>query len=163
MSDGYAVSGGVGDPVFPGTVAPDAFDGRAEWLPPPGARSLLELVDARLGSEDDVRRTLLAVLAPLRAALDGEPLEAILRHLPGALAREIADADLNLNARVRTPTGTGDYLAEVSRLVLQPPWRAATAIRAVFAAARAVLSPEETRAVEARLPPDLAGPWSSAD
>lgn len=161
MAHEYAVRGGVGGPVF-GIVAPEDLDGRAEWVPLPRGRSLLEQLEARLGSEVDLAKVLFAVLGPLRPALEGEALGVILREVPAGLAREIADADLNVGSRVRSPTGPGDYLEEVARLVLQPPWRAAGYVRAVFAAARAALPPDEARRVEARLPAGIAELWRTA-
>jgi hypothetical protein len=161
MGDDYRVSGGVG-PHLPGIVGPAELDGRAGWVPVPRGADLLDLVSARLGSEVDVRKVVLGVLAPLCPALDGAPLGAVVAHLPLSLARELAQHDVALGARVRAPTGAGDYLLEVSRLVLQPPRRAATYARLVFAAARRVLTRAEADAVAARLPGDLADLWRSA-
>lgn len=154
--------GGVG-PELPGLVSPASVDGRAEWVPVvrPGAE-LLERLEARLGSEVDVHKIVLAVVAPLCPALDGAPLGALLAHLPLSLARELAQPDLALASRVRTPGGAGDYLCEVARLALLPPARAATYVRAVFAAARAVLTRADAEAIAARLPADLAGLWRAA-
>lgn len=162
MDDGYRVSGGVGPPL-PGIVGPAELDGRIEWVPAarPGA-DLLDTVAARLGSEVDLHKIVLGVLAPLCPALDGAPLGALLAHLPLSLARELAQGDLALNARVRAPRGAGDYVVEVSRLVLQPPARAVTSVRAVLAAARAVLTRAEFEAIAARLPADLADLWRTA-
>jgi hypothetical protein len=162
MADEYRVRGGVG-PALPGLVSPAALDGRAEWVPV--ARSgadLLETLEARLGSEVDVHKIVLGVLAPLAAALDGAPLGAVVAHLPLYLARELAQPDFALNTRVRAPRGAGDYLLEVARLVLQPPSRAVTYVRAVFAALRATLSRADAEAIAARLPADLAGLWRTA-
>jgi uncharacterized protein (DUF2267 family) len=46
--------------------------------------------------------------------------------------------------------------------VLHPPRRAAEYVRAVFAAAKAVLPPEDAQAIAARLPPDIADLWRAA-
>jgi uncharacterized protein (DUF2267 family) len=161
MGEGYRVRGGVG-PQLPGVVGPADLDGRVEWVPVARTGELLDALAARLGSEVDLHKVVLAVLAPLRSALDGPPLGAIVARLPLPLARELAAGDLALGAKVRSPAGAGDYLLEVSRLILHPPWRAATYVRAVFAAARAVLAPEDAEEIAARLPPDLAEPWRSA-
>ncbi len=148
--------------MLPGLVGPAGLDGRAEWVPVPPGADLLERLEARLGSEADVRKIVLGVLAPLRPALEGAPLGALVARLPLWLARELAQPDFALNVRVRAPRGAGDYLVEVSRLVLLPPARAATYVRAVFAAARAVLARADSEAIAARLPPELAELWRSA-
>jgi uncharacterized protein (DUF2267 family) len=137
-------------------------DGRVEWVPVARTGELLDELSARLGSEVDLRRVVLAVLAPLRSALDGPPLGALVARLPLPLARELAAGDEALGAKVRSPSGGGDYVLEVSRLILHPPRRAATYVRAVFAAARAVLAPEDAEAIAARLPGDLAELWRGA-
>jgi len=161
MSESYRVRGGVGPPL-PGVVGPADLDGRAEWVPVPRTGELLDALAARLGSEVDLHKVVLAVLAPLRAALDGPPLGALLAHLPLPLARELAAPDVALAARVRAPSGAGDYLLEVSRLIQHPPHLAATYVRAVCAAARAVLSRADSDAIAARLPADLAELWRTA-
>jgi uncharacterized protein (DUF2267 family) len=162
MTDEYRVRGGVG-PELPGLVGPAGVDGRADWVPaaPPGAE-LLDLLEARLGSEVDVEKIVLGVVGPLASALDGAPLGALVAHLPLYLARELAAPDFALSTRVHAPRGAGDYLLEVSRLIQHPPVRAATYVRAVFAAARGALSRGDAEAIAARLPPDLAELWRSA-
>ena len=157
----YGVGGGVGGPL-PGVLGPEELDGRIDWVPVRPPRDLPEALATRLGSEDDVGRVILAVLGPLRQVLEGEPLGAIAAKLPLPLARELADAELNLCAKVAPAAGAPEYLAEVSRLVLHPPEAAATYVRAVFAAAKTVLAPEDARAVEARLPPQIAEQWRTA-
>jgi hypothetical protein len=132
MASEYRVSGGVGG-TLPGLIAPSQLDGRAEWVPVREPLDLLDALSARLGSEADLRKVALAVLCPLRPALGGEPLAALMARLPLDLARELADAELNLCARVAPPTGGADYLVDVSRLLLHPPRRAASYVRAVFA------------------------------
>jgi uncharacterized protein (DUF2267 family) len=161
MASVYAVRGGVGG-VIPGLVGPAELDGRAEWRPLREPRDLVEALAGRLGSEADHEKVLLAVLAPLRPALEGEPLGALLARLPPHLARELADAELNLNARVPAPVDVGEYLVEVAGLVLHPPRRAAEYVRAVFAAAQAVLAPEDAQAIAERLPPHIADLWRAA-
>lgn len=161
MSDGYRVRGGVG-PALPGIIGPADLDGRAEWVPVRRTPELLDALAARLGSEVDLHKIVLGVLCPLRAALDGAPLGALLAHLPLSLAREIAVGDAALGGRVRSPTGAGDYLLEVSRLILHPPRRAATYVGAVFGAARAVLAHDEWDEIASRLPRDLAELWRTA-
>lgn len=161
MADGYQVKGGVGG-LLPGVLDPRHVDGRAEWVPVRPPRDLLDALSARLGSEADLRRVVLGVLGPLRSALDGEPLGALVAKLPQDLARELADVEQNLCARVAPPGGAGDYLLDVSRLVLHPPRRAATYVRAVFAAAKQVLARDDAEAIAARLPPDLAELWRAA-
>jgi uncharacterized protein (DUF2267 family) len=157
----YRLQGGVGKPL-PGIVGPDEVDGRAEWVPARPGADLLEVVAARLGSEVDVHKVVLAVLAPLCPALDGAPLGALLALLPLPLARELAEPGPALGTRVRAPGGAGDYLLEVSRLVQLPPSRAATYVAAVFAAARGGLSRADAEAIAARLPGDLAELWRKA-
>jgi uncharacterized protein (DUF2267 family) len=161
MTTPYQPAGGVGGRI-PGTLGPADLDGRAEWIPARPPRDLLEALELRLGSEVDLRRVVLSVLSPLRGALEGEPLGALTAALPQDLARVLADADLNLNVRVRSPAGAGDYLAEVSRLVLHPPRRAAEYVRAAFAAAKAVLDPAAIHAISDRLPPEFAAAWRAA-
>ncbi len=161
MGRRYEVKGGVGG-VLPGALGPDELDGRAEWVPFRRRGDLLDALAARLGSEVDLGKVVLAVLCPLRPALDGAPLGAIARTLPHELARELADAELNLCTRVATPAGAGDYLLDVSRMLLHPPVRAASYVRAVFAAAKAVLAPADAEAIAARLPPELAELWRAA-
>jgi uncharacterized protein (DUF2267 family) len=161
MGDGYRVRGGVGPPL-PGVVGPADLDATAEWVPVRRTAELLDLVAARLGSEVDLHKIVLGVLAPLADALDGAPLATLLAHLPPWFAGELAAGGAAVGAPIRTPTGANDYVLEVSRLILQPPPRAATYVRAVFAAARAVLAEEELEAIAARLPPDLAERWRTA-
>jgi uncharacterized protein (DUF2267 family) len=161
MTTPYQPAGGVGGRI-PGTLGPADLDARAEWVPLRRPRDLLEALSFRLGSEVDLRKVLLAVLSPLRGALAGEPLGALTAALPQGVARVLADAELNLNARVPAPAGARDYVEEVARLVLHPPRRAAEYVRAVFAAAKAVLAPEAVGAVAERLPPELAAAWRAA-
>jgi uncharacterized protein (DUF2267 family) len=161
MSDDYRVRGGVGPPL-PGLVGPADLDARVEWVPVGRGHRLLDEVEARLGSEVDVDKVVRGVLMPLCPALDGPPLAALLAHLPLSLARELAVGGPAVGMRVVPPTGAGDYLLEVSRLIQNPPWRAATYVRAVFASARAALAPDEVAAIAARLPPDLAALWQAA-
>jgi uncharacterized protein (DUF2267 family) len=161
MATPYFVKGGVGG-ALPGLLGPAELDGRADWAPLREPRDLVEALAGRLGSETDHEKVLLAVLAPLRPALEGEALGSLLARLPLHLARELADAELNLNAPVPAPADAGAYLVEVAALVLHPPRRAAEYVRAVFAAAKAVLPPEDAQAIAARLPPDIADLWRAA-
>jgi uncharacterized protein (DUF2267 family) len=162
MGDGYRVRGGVG-PELPGIVGPADLDATAEWVPVRRRTSeLLDVLAARLGSEVDLHKIVLGVLAPLAPALDGAPLAALLAHLPQWVGGELAAGGAAVGAAIRPPTGAGDYVLEVARLILHPPPRAATYVRAVFAAARAVLSHEESDAIAARLPHDLAELWRTA-
>jgi uncharacterized protein (DUF2267 family) len=161
MDKPYQPSGGVSGRI-PGTLGPSELDPRAEWVPLRAPRDLLDALGMRLGSEVDLRRVVLAVLSPLRGALEGEPLGALAAIVPQDLARVLADADLNLNAHVAPATNAGDYLAEVSRLALHPPRRAAEYVRAVFAAARSVLDPADADAIAARLPTELAAAWRAS-
>jgi uncharacterized protein (DUF2267 family) len=158
----YHPAGGVGGRI-PGALGPADVDGRAEWVPlRRRPRDLLEALAMRLGSEVDLRRVVLAVLSPLRGALEGEALGALAARLPQDLARVLADAELELNARVHPASGAADYLAEVSRLVLHPPRRAAEDVRAVFAAAKTCLEPDAIREIGERLPPEIADAWRAA-
>jgi uncharacterized protein (DUF2267 family) len=161
MGDDYRVRGGVGPPL-PGIIGPADLDMRAEWVPVRRTHQLLDELAARLGSETDLDKIVLGVLMPLCAALDGPPLGALLAHLPLPLARELAVGGAAVGTRVRSPGGAGDYVLEVSRLILQPPWRAATYVRAVFAAARAVLARDELEEIAARLPADIGELWRTA-
>jgi hypothetical protein len=97
-------------PAVPGLLRPGQLDGRAEWVPVRGREGLLGRIAARLGSEADLRKVVLAVLCPLRSALEGPPLDALLARLPYSLAREVLDGEWILNSRVWPPTGAGDYL-----------------------------------------------------
>jgi uncharacterized protein (DUF2267 family) len=160
MADEYRVRGGVGPPL-PGTVSPAGVDGRSEWVPVRRGADLLDVLSGRLGSEVEPHHVALAVLAPLAAALAGAPLASLLAHLPAATGVELAAA-ADESSGVRPATGAGDYLVEVARLVQQPPWRAAATVRAVFASARAVLTPEELEAIAAQLPRDLVEAFRKA-
>ncbi len=161
MATPYQPSGGVGGRI-PGTLGPAELDGRAEWVPARPPNDLLDALAMRLGSEVDLRRVVLAVLSPLRTSLEGEPLGALAAAVPQDLARVLADADLNLNVRVQPATSASDYLAEVSRRGLHRPRMAAEYVRAVFAAAKAVIDPAAVAAVSDRLPPEIAAAWRAA-
>jgi uncharacterized protein (DUF2267 family) len=158
ISHTYEVAGGVGR--TPGAIGPDELDGRTDWIEVParGEGELLERLEARLGSEARARRVLLAVLGPLRGALDGPALAAVLAHLPHRYARELGEAEWNLNAPVPAPVTGADYLAEVARLLQHPPRQAAAYVLAVLAALHEVMGPA-AREVADRLPPDLAELW----
>lgn len=157
----YTVSGGVGG-TYPGGIGPDEVEGELEWQPFEPDPGLVGRVMTRLGSEANARRVILAVLAPLRGALRGAPLDAVLARLPARLARELLEAEWNLNARVPEATGAREYLATVSALARFPPRTAATYVLAVFGALRAALWPAEADAVAERLPADLANLWRAA-
>ncbi len=157
----YTVSGGVGG-TYPGGIGPDEVEGELDWQAVPGDPGLVGRLVSRLGSEVDARRVILAVLAPLRSALRGAPLDAVLARLPGRLAREVVEAEWNLNARVPEAIGARDYLATVSALARFPARTAATYVLAVFGALRAALGPAEADAVAERLPADLATLWRAA-
>lgn len=157
----YIVSGGVGG-ACPGALGPDEVEGELEWRPVSHEPGLVERVASRLGSEADARRVILAVLAPLRAALQGHPLDAVMARLPGRLARELLEAEWNLNARVPEATGAVDYLTTVSALARFPPRISAAYVVAVFAALRAALGPADAEAVAERLPGDVAELWRAA-
>ena len=157
MTGEYRVSGGYGGAV-PGTIAPNGLDGRAEWVPLQG-HGLEARVQARLGSEVDLRKVLLGVLVPLLGALRGEPLRAIAARLPYALARELLDAD---DGVARAPPTAEQYLREVSELVQHPLAVAAFYVRAVLGTIRAALAPELTDEVERRLPAELAELWRAS-
>jgi uncharacterized protein (DUF2267 family) len=161
MGESYRVRGGVG-PALPGIVGPADLDGRAEWVPIARGGDLLDVLAARLGSEVDLHKIVLGVIAPLRTALEGPPLQALLATVPLSLARGVVAGDAALGARVQAPAGAADYVREAARLIQHPPWRAATYVRAVFAAARAALRPEDAGAIAARLPRDLAELWEAA-
>lgn len=161
MPDRYQAAGGVGGRL-PGVIGPDELDGRLDWAPLRPPRDLPEAIALRLGSEDQAQRSILGVLAPLREPLDGEPLRALAAVLPLDLARELIDAEQSLCTRIAPPSGAAEYLAEVSRLLLRPADVAATYVRAVFGAAKALLSREVVGAVEARLPPGVAEIWREA-
>jgi uncharacterized protein (DUF2267 family) len=157
----YAVRGAVG-PQLPGIIGPADLDGRVEWVPVRRTGELLDVLAARLGSEVDVHKIVLGVLAPLASALDGAPLGSLLAHLPLSIARELAAGAIAVGAPIRGPTGAGDYALEVASLIQHPPWRAATYVRAVFATARSLLSRAEADAIAARLPHDVAELWFTA-
>ena len=161
MADGFQVKGGVGGAI-PGALGPADLDARLEWVHLRPGGDLLDALAARLGSEADLYKVVLAVLAPLRSALEGGPLGALTAKLPLDLARQLADAEQNLCAHLPPPSGAGDYLVDVSRLVQHPPRRAASYVRAVFASAKDLLAHQDSEAIAARLPPDLADLWRSA-
>jgi uncharacterized protein (DUF2267 family) len=157
----YTVSGGVGG-TYPGGIGPAEVEAEREWQPVQRDPGLVGRVATRLGSEANARRVILAVLAPLRGALRGAPLEAVLARLPPRLATELLEAEWNLNARIPEATGAREYLATVSGLSRFPPRTAATYVLAVFGALRAALWPAEADAVAERLPADLATLWRAA-
>lgn len=157
MAGEYRVAGGYGDAV-PGTIGPDEVDGRADWVQVDGS-GLAEQLQARLGSEVDLRKILLGVLAPLLGALHGEPARAIAARLPYALARELLDADDGATAG---PAGAEQYLREVSELVQHPSSTAAVYVRAVLGPIRATLAPDVSAETERRLPEELAELWRTA-
>jgi uncharacterized protein (DUF2267 family) len=161
MADRFHVKGGVGG-LLPGALGPADLDARLEWVRLRPGGDLLDALAARLGSEADLYKVVLAVLAPLRASLEGEPLRLLFAKLPQDLSRQLADAEQNLCAHLPAPSGAGDYLVDVSRLVQHPPRRAATYVRAVFASAKDLLAHEGSEAIAARLPPELADLWRSA-
>lgn len=157
----YAVSGGYGA-ATPGALGPGELDGRADWVGIEHGGGLLEALAPRIGSEVDLEKLVLAAVCPLRSALDGPPLDALLARLPYALALEVREGDRNLNTRVVAASGASDYLVEAARLMQHAPPRAALYVYAFFAAARAVLPPDAHEAIAARLPRDLAELWRSA-
>jgi uncharacterized protein (DUF2267 family) len=161
MGQFMSVRGYHGDPVA-GALGPAGLDGRSEWTelapaPEPGER-----VAARLGSEVNLRKVVLAVLCPLRGWLEGELLEAILATLPRRLAREVVDGELILLRQVRRPETADDYLATVAELLLHPPAVARTYVLAVLGTVKEALAPEARGAVAARLPRDVAAIWDEA-
>lgn len=156
MTSDYRVAGGYGDEV-PGTIAPDALDGRVEWVHPEGA-SLVDRLEARLGSEVDLRKILLGALVPLLGVLRGEPVHAIAARLPYPLARELLEAD---DGVARGPAGVEPYLREVAELVQHPPPTAAIYVGAVLATVRDALS-DDAAELERRLPAELAELWRGA-
>lgn len=158
----YHVTGGIGGPGLPGVLGPRELDARSEWVPSAGSRDLVEALSARLGSEVDLNKVVLAVLCPLRPALEGPALEALLARLPLGLAYEIAAGELGSCGRMRPPAGARDYLLAVSRRLMHPPPRAVSWVRAVFAAARTALGEEGAEEIAARLPSDLADLWRRA-
>lgn len=165
MEHTYAVSGGRGGPC-PGAIGPDELEGDLEWRPlhdeGGDEGGVMGRVAARLGSEVDARRVLLAVLGPLRGALEGRPLQALAEALPRRLVRELAEVEWNLNAAVPPATDAADYLLTVARLARFPPRTAATYVVAVFAAVRAALGSAESDAVADRLPADIGQLWRAA-
>lgn len=161
MADGFQVKGGVGGPL-PGALGPADLDARLEWVRLRPGGDLLDALAARLGSEADLHKVVLGVLAPLRSALEGAALGALAAKLPADLARQLADAEQNLCAHLPPPAGAGDYLVDVSRLLQHPPRRAATFVRALFASAKDVLAHQDTEAIAARLPPEIAELWRTA-
>ena len=158
----YSVSGGVGG-RYPGALGPDEVEGELEWRPVPHEP---EAVDAggrpaRVGGRrppGDAGRARPAA----RGAPGGSPLDAVLARLPGRLARELSEAEWNLNARVPEATDAVQYLSTVSALARFPPRIAAAYVVAVFAALRAALGPADAGAVAERLPGDLAELWRVA-
>lgn len=161
MEHTYAVKGGKGEPV-PGAIGPAELDGRADWVDVGRRGSLEEALSGRLGSEVDVRKVVLAVLCPLRQALQGRALDALLDRLAYPLAAEVRQGERQLGAAVPAPSGASDYLVSVSGFLQQPPARAAISVLAVFGAARAVLAREDLARVEAALPERLAELWRRA-
>jgi uncharacterized protein (DUF2267 family) len=157
MAGEYQVTGGFGYAV-PGTVGPDEVEGRAEWVQLEG-QGLAEQLQARLGSEVDLRKVLLAVLSPLLGVLHGEPARAIAARLPYPLARELLDAD---DGATKVPVGAEQYLRDVSELVQHPLSAAALYARAVLGSIRATLAPEMAAEAERRMPAELAELWRTS-
>lgn len=159
MAGDYQVAGGYGDAV-PGTIGPDEVDGRADWVRAEG-RGLADDLQARLGSEVDLRKVLLGVLAPLSGLLRGEPIRAIAARLPYGLGRELLHADDGARD-VAGPGGADAYLREVAELVQHPISTAASHVSAVLGPTRSALAPDVAGEIERRLPDDLAALWRSA-
>lgn len=159
MAGDYQVAGGYGDAV-PGTIGPDEVDGRADWVRGEG-RGLADELQARLGSEVDLRKVLLGVLAPLLGLLRGEPVRAIAARLPYGLGRELLDADDGGRATAG-PAGADAYLREVAELVQRPLSTAASHVTAVLGPIRSALAPDDAGELERRLPEELAALWRSA-
>ena len=156
-----SVQGYHGGPVA-GALGPAGLEGRSEWVELRGDGEPEDRVAARLGSEVDLRKVVLAVLCPLRGWLEGEPLGAVLATLPARLAREVQDGELILLRRMGRPGSASEYLGEVADLALQPPARARHYALAVLGTVKEALSPEARAAVAGRLPRDVAALWSEA-
>jgi uncharacterized protein (DUF2267 family) len=161
MAQSFYVSGGQGGTI-PGTLGPGGIDGRLEWVPAPHGGDLVGAIAARLGSPADPERVILAAIAPLAPWLEGPALEAIQAALPWPLARTLLRAEEFLLEPIPRATGAGDWLATVARIVRRPLPSARAHALAVLGAVRETLSPEASRAVEGRLPPDLADLWAAA-
>lgn len=161
MARGVGIQGGVGQPIV-GVLRPDEVTGGQEAWAPEGGSGLLAEVNARLGSEDDARKVVLAVLAPLRGWLDGPPLEAVLATLPYGLAHEIRDAERVLLAPVAPVHGSGDYLVLVAGVLQHAVPVAREYVLAVLRALRRALPPEDVSLVSERLAGSLASLWASA-
>lgn len=158
MAGEYQVTGGYGDAV-PGTIGPAEVDGRAEWVQLDGPAGLAKQLQARLGSEVDLRKVLLGVLSPLLGALHGDPVRAIAARLPYPLARELLDVD---DGAAQVPAGAEQYLRDVSELVQHPLSAAAFYARAVLGSIRAALAPDVAAELERRLPAELAEVWRTS-
>jgi uncharacterized protein (DUF2267 family) len=157
----FHVDGGHGGAI-PGTLGPAGLDGRLEWVGLSHGPALLDAVRARLGSENDVDKVLLAVLVPLRPWLAGEALDGLLEALPGSLAERVRSGERYLLAPVGRPSGVDEYVAAVARLLQRAPAEARTHVLAVLGAARDALPLEAAAAIAARLPPELARLWDAA-
>lgn len=161
MAHDYRVSGGHGFEV-PGALGPAELDARADWVPTERNGDLVSALVPRLGSEAGAAKVIVGVLLPLREVLTGPPLEALLSRLPPPLAGVLRAGAPGAGHRAPTPAGMHEYLAQASRLLQHPPPRTALYARAVFAAAREVLSAEEAAAIAGRLPGELAALFSTA-
>jgi uncharacterized protein (DUF2267 family) len=155
MAHTYRVSGGQGFEV-PGALGPAELDARTEWVSTRRDGGLVSILAPRLGSGSDAAHVIVGVLLPLRTALAGPPLEALLAHLPPPIAGVLRAGAPGAGPASPTPAGKHEYLAQASLLLQHPPPRAASYARAVFAAAREVLAPDEASAVADRLPRELA-------
>jgi hypothetical protein len=144
---------------LPGTIEPEEFEGRAEWVPP--GEGFVRNLALRLGSETQVEKLVLAALPPLGAWLAPDTYLAIVEDQPWSLRGMLRTPQAHLGPVPRLEDADA-YVRFVGRHTQHPDERAALYLDALLAALRESL-PEGLRgAVERELPPGLARLWRDA-
>jgi uncharacterized protein (DUF2267 family) len=144
---------------LPGTVPPDGLEARAEWVP--SGQGFLPALAARLGSETDASKVVLAVLAPLRALLDAESWEAVREELPWGLRGVLATPEAHLGPVPRVETAAA-LVAYVGAKAQHADDRAAAYVVATLAALRDALPSALDEAIAGELPEELGRLWRGA-
>jgi uncharacterized protein (DUF2267 family) len=144
---------------LPGTVPPDGLETRNEWVPP--GEGFLPALAARLGSETDASKVVLAVLAPLRPFVDRDSWEAIREELPWGLRGVLATPEAHLGRIPRIEDAAG-LVAYVGVKTQHPDDRAALYVAATFATLRQTLPAGLADAIAGELPGELGALWRMA-
>ncbi len=144
---------------LPGFVEPDEFEGRLEWVRP--GEGLVPSLTARLGSEVDAAKILLAALPPLRAFLAADTWAAIVEELPWDLRNMLRTPELHVGPvpRLEQPD---DYVRFVAHHTQHPDERAALNVSSVLGALKETVPAGLADAIGRELPPTLAPAWAAA-